>query len=220
MSLPAGLNKIDNAVKRLEQNLPLRYNQVRLPRYLRRLHQSILWFYFKHGRAPRADDFPDEDQWADALARLAEQNIILVDACGFITGAYPLVEKPRGFSVISKYGAVQAMCAFDALAISGMFREQTRIESHCRRSDCKIIIEQDAESLRLIKTDQQVFAAIDWNARDSRSSCADSLCTEMMFIAGEDEADNWQKENRSARELFNLNTAKEMINRIFLPLMR
>ena len=122
--------QIESAVKRLEQNLPLRYNQVRLPQELRQLHQSILWFYFRNGRAPRADDFPDVKEWADCLARLAEQKIILLDVSGVITGAYPFVDRARGFSVTSKYGTVQAMCAFDALAISGMFAMQTQIESN------------------------------------------------------------------------------------------
>ena len=220
MPVSAKRNKIDNAIKRLEQNLPLRYNQVRLPQDLRRLHQSILWFSLKNGRAPRADDFPELDQWADALARLVEQKIILLDASGVITGAYPFVDQPRGFSVTSKYGAVQAMCAFDALAVSGMFAIQTQIDSHCRRSHCKIIIKQNAASLQVVTPDTEVFAAIDWNARDSGSTCAESLCTEMMFIAGGDEAAFWQAENQSGRELFDLNTAQEMINRIFLPLMQ
>jgi hypothetical protein len=212
--------KISGACNRLERNLPLRGNQARLPQSLRRLHQSILRYYLQHGKAPRQSDITDfAADWSAAIDRLAADQIVLVEPGGSISGAYPFTSEERGFKVISNYGAVNAMCAFDAIAVSSMFGLPTRIESSCRISGRDIVIEQDAAKLQVIEPEITVFAAIDWHARDSTVSCSASLCTEMMFIAGKDEAAKWQDRNPSSRELFTLDEAHAFICAVFLPLM-
>jgi hypothetical protein len=128
--------------------------------------------------------------------------------------------KAREFRVVSDYGKANAMCAFDALAISSMFALPTRIDSRCRISGCHIVIEQNDASLRVIEPDTAVFGAIDWDARDSAQSCSVSLCTEMMFIAGGDNADTWRDLKPAGRELFTLDEAHALISAVFMPLMR
>ena len=211
--------KITGAVDRLEQNLPLRLNQLRLPETLRGLHQSILRHFLEVGVAPGERDIDYPGDWAAAISRLTAEKIIVVNQFGKITGAYPFVDEDREFRVVSKHGAVNAMCAFDALAVSSMFDLPTRIESCCRVTGRRILIDQQGDSMQLVEPDTAVFAVIDWNAWDSASSCSTTLCTEMFFIAGDENALSWLNENPADREVFGLLEAHAFITAVFLPLM-
>ena len=211
--------KVSSAVERLESNLPIRRNQLRLPHALRLLHQSILRYYFEHGRAPGAGDLDSEVDWASGVERLAEAHVIVINESGRITGAYPFIDEAREFRVIGDHGPVHAMCAFDALAVSSMFSQPTRIESRCRLTGREIVIEQQAANIRVVEPRDVVFAAIDWNAAAGASCCSATLCTEMIFIAGQDHARQWQQQDPVNRELFGLDEAHEFITTVFIPLM-
>jgi len=211
--------KIISAVERLEYNLPIRYNQTSLDEPLRRLHQWILRYYLERGMAPGEDDLEELDDWRSGIDRLAAENIIVADDGGAITGAYPFVDEARGFRLLTGHGVVNAMCAFDALAVSSMFGIPVRIESHCRLSRVAIVIEQDRAEIRVSEPHAPVFAAIDWNAAAGADNCSTTLCTEMIFIAGEKTAAGWYGEDRENRELFRLDEAHALIARVFVPLM-
>lgn len=211
--------KVAKAVERLEINLPLRHNQGLLPPELRQLHQAILRFYLKHGKAPGMIDYDDVRGWKSGVDRLAAERIIVLDQSGNINGAYPFVSEDREFRVVSEHGTVNAMCAFNALAISSMFKLPTRIESQCRLSAQNILIQQNGTKLTIVEPDLPLFAAINWDATDSVISCSASLCTEMMFITGETRARQWQAENQVNRELFSLGEAHALICAVFMPLM-
>lgn len=213
-------DKIKRAAARLEANLPLCSNQQNLPRELRSLHQAILEYYLHHGRAPRRGDLETELDWDDAVTRLRAKAIIVADDSGAIVGAYPFIDEEREFRVISQHGEANAMCAFDALAVSSMFSTAIRIQSRCRLSGREIVIEQRGADISQVEPGYRVFAAIDWNARDAAVSCAASLCTEMMFIAGDRAAQGWVATDSEQRELFSLDEAHAMICRVFLPLMQ
>lgn len=212
--------KIDAAVERLENNLPIRQRQSRMPQPLRQLHQSILRFFLEHGRAPGVGDIESGMDWNEAVELLAQARIIVTDENGGINGAYPFVETSRDFRVLSRYGAANAMCAFDALAISSMFGLPTRIESRCRVSGGNIVIEQDDNALYVLEPEAPVFGAIDWGARDGSKSCSNTLCMEMMFITGRDNAAQWQAASPETRELFELDQAHAFICAVFVPLMQ
>jgi len=79
--------RIDDAVQRLEQNLPLRRNQMRLPESLRQLHQSILRHYLENGQAPAANEIDYAGDLESAIQRLAADRIIVLGQSGAITGA-------------------------------------------------------------------------------------------------------------------------------------
>jgi hypothetical protein len=212
--------KMDEAVQRLERILPIRQKQTRLAEPLRRLHHRILRYYLEHGNAPDAADLGNPDDWQDAIGRLAADGIIVLDEAGGIVGAYPFSSEPRDFLVTTQHGTVRAMCAFDALAISSMFDVPARIDAHCRLSAKDIRIEQDGGDIRLLEPDEQVFAAIDWNAAAGAGSCSATLCCEMLFVAGERPAQDWRGENPAERELFDLDEAHALITTVFLPLVR
>ena len=211
--------KIKNAVERLEQNLPIRRNQTRLPMHLRQLHQSILGFYLEQGKAPVDGNLRSEQNWNSDINTLAAEHIIVLDIKNNITGAYPFVNEQRNFCVTTHHGPVNAMCAFDALAISSMFALPTRIESCCHVSNKKIVISQNKDEINIIQPQVPVVAAINWAAAAGASCCSATLCCEMVFIAGVTNAANWQNESTDNRELFELNEAHAFISAVFMPLM-
>lgn len=214
------LQKIDQAIERLERNLPLRRNQLGLPQPLRRAHQSILRFFLEHGKAPKQEEIDYAGDRQSALARLGADKIIVLDASGVIAGAYPFVDEQREFRILSEHGMANAMCAFDALAVSSMFSMPIRIESRCRVTGRGIAIKQNGAEINVIEPGSEVFGAINWDARDGVQSCSASLCKEMVFIVGSDNAERWQAENPVDRELFTLDEAHRFITAVFLPLMQ
>ena len=205
---------------RLEQNLPIRQRQTRLAQSLRHFHQWILRYFLERGVAPRAGDLTDAKDWQGGIERLAAEHIIVVNDAGDITGAYPFSSEARGFRVITSHGGVNAMCAFDALAVSSMFAMPTRIESSCQLSAQSIIIEQNHSHIRVLEPAEPVFAAINWAAAAEAGSCSETLCTEMLFIAGEERAETWRNADSNNRELFDLPEAQALIAAVFMPLMQ
>ena len=212
-------SKIATAVARLERNLPIRRNQTRLAEPLRQLHRDILHFFLERGRAPVAGEIADSVAWNDAIRLLAAQHIVVLDDTGGIRGAYPFSSEPREFRVITEYGPVPAMCAFDALAVSSMFCLPVRIEARCRLSGRDIVIEQEQADIRVREPDAEVFAAIGWGAAAGAASCSTTLCTQMMFLSGSKQAHGWLTEDPENRELFSLGEAHALIGAIFVPLM-
>jgi len=213
-------HKINSAVERLETNLPIRQNQLHLRQTLRQLHQAVLQYFFEHGRAPVADDMETSLDWQESVDQLAAAHIIVCDPKGNIAGAYPFTEEARPFRVVSDFDPVHAMCAFDALAVSSMFRNSMRIEARCHLSGRQIVIRQQDAEIAVSEPELPVYAAIDWDAAAGASSCSATLCTEMVFIVGEDKARHWQQQQPETRELFTLAEAHAFICAVFLPLMQ
>jgi len=206
---------IEMALQRLRAILPIEAGQRQLCRSLRSTHQLLLCFFLEQGRAPVAGDLPGERNWPETLRRLDAAGLIVLDAGG-IDSAYPFSARDRGYHVTSAYCQTEAVCAFDALAISSMFRLPTRIDATCRLGGEPIRIRQNGNEL---EADRNIVAAIDWSAADGDKSCAASLCTEMLFIGDESRATAWQAEQPSQRQLFTLQQAHGFISAFFLPLV-
>ena len=49
--------------------------------------------------------------------------------------------------------------------------------------------------------------------------CANSLCTEMLFLRDGEVARQWQAKDAENREIFTLRVAVEFASRFFVPLM-
>lgn len=209
------MSDIEIALTKLRTILPLEVAQLQLSEPLRRAHRSILCYFLESGRAPRAGEAQRDLDWFETLQQLETSGLIVLDSDS-IVAAYPFSAVDRGFHVISTHGQVQAICAFDALAISPMFKLPTRIDASCRISGKAISILQDGDTL---KTRQMVLGAIDWSAADNSRSCATSLCSEMIFIEGEKQAFDWLAENPEQRMLFSLQEAQRMISDFFMPLV-
>lgn len=58
-----------------------------------------------------------------------------------------------------------------------------------------------------------------WGAASACACCADSLCTEMIFLKDRRVADHWLAQDPANREVFDLGEAVEFGARFFVPLM-
>jgi mercuric reductase len=151
------------------------------------------------------------------LSNIARNKLIILDAQGNPSGAYPFTSQQREHRITINGVTVHCMCALDALAVSPMFDLPTEIESQCRVTGQPVYLKQDAYSFTGGTRD--VWFGIDWDAATSVACCADSLCTEMIFLADESVARQWKSERESTRELFNLQSALEFAAGFFVPLV-
>ena len=206
---------IETALQQLRTILPLAAGQNQLSQALRLTHLNILRFFLEQGRAPTKGDIPSGLEWSATLQQLEAVRLIVL-ANGSISTAYPFSAQNRGYHITTTFGPAEAVCAFDALAISSMFSLPTRIDATCRLSGKAITIQQQGSEL---ETDDTVIAAIDWSAANDGQSCSASLCTEMLLIANEALADKWQAEQTTQRQLFTLQEAQRFISTFFLPLV-
>jgi hypothetical protein len=132
---------------------PERRGRARLERLAledRRLYDWIL-DRFAQASAPTGEETRaaargfglDPDQ---ALARLAEQDLIHADADCRPLVAYPFSGIPRGHRVtIEGAGTVEAMCAIDALGIAPMLGRPTTITSRDLLSGAPVEVQLDPE---------------------------------------------------------------------------
>lgn len=132
---------------------PERRGRARLERLTsedRRLYDWIL-DRFAHASAPTGEETRaaarsfelDSDR---ALARLAEEDLIHTDESGRPLVAYPFSGIPRGHRVaIEGVGAVEAMCAVDALGMAAMLDRPIEISSHDPRTGSEVTVELDPD---------------------------------------------------------------------------
>jgi mercuric reductase len=64
-----------------------------------------------------------------------------------------------------------------------------------------------------------LHVGIGWGAADADTSCADSLCMEMIFLKDGKIARQWLADDAENREIFALSMAVEFAGRFFVPLM-
>jgi Alkylmercury lyase len=116
---------------------PERRGRARLERLASEDRELYDWILdrFAHASSPNGEETRaaarrfglDPDQ---ALARLADEDLIHTDADGRPLVAYPFSGIPRGHRVtIEGVGTVEAMCAIDALGIAPMLGRATTISS-------------------------------------------------------------------------------------------
>lgn len=213
-------DKVDNALGRLIDILPLKEKQESCGPDIKNLHQQILRSFVENGRILTKEEMAryvdDPDQAADVL----KKNDMVVFSCdGDPIGAYPFTMEQREHKVRVNGHEVHAMCALDALSISPMFGIQTRIASRCRVTGDPVTIEQAGQTIENWAQAGDVHFGIIWGAAGTCSCCADSLCTEMMFLKDGRVAERWLAEEPGKREIFTLEEAMDFGKRFFMPLM-
>lgn len=208
---------ITTAVDRLNRILPLAANQHSLDAPLQRLHKAILHAYIDKGRTLNREEMTEYvDDLDKAVNILKEKDLVVFNSDEEPIGAYPFTMKERAHQVSVNNHNVHCMCAFDALAVSPMYNMPVKITSHCHVTNSPIAIEQHGLDA-LNQTD--VYFGINWNAASANSCCADSLCTEMIFLKNGLVAENWLAEAPDQRQTFHLNDAIEFAARFFVPLL-
>lgn len=152
-----------------------------------------------------------------AIAILKEKDLVVFNDNNEPTGAYPFTMEQREHRVTVKGNTVHCMCALDALSVSPMFNLPTEISSRCHVTTSPIAIRQQDSSVN--KEAKGIYFGIYWGAASEGSTCAESLCTEMLFLKNKTVAENWLSELPEHREIFNLEDAIEFGARFFIPLL-
>lgn len=103
--------------------------------------------------------------------------------------------------------------ALDALAVSPMFGMDTQIYSRCRVTGDPIYLQQSGSTIENQDKLDDIHLGIAWGATDAGSSCASSLCGEMMFLKDSQIARQWLAAEPEGREIFTLQEAIEFAGR-------
>lgn len=205
------------ALARLNQLLPLAARQAALAPADRAFHRALLRALHADSAAPdvtalaRASGLVEP---AQALARLAAADLVVVADGGEVVGAYPITRESTPHRVETAGRELRAMCSIDALAIAPMFGGSARIRSECRHSRRAIALTQDGE--RLEAEPATVLAGIEW--REPDRCAAHSLCREMVFLASDDDARAWSSAS-PRRDVLTLAEALELAVAFFSPLL-
>ncbi|MCB0089879.1 MAG: hypothetical protein KDE54_18360 [Caldilineaceae bacterium] len=184
-----------------------------------------------------------------ALAQLHQYDMITISATGDLIGAYPFTTSSRGHAVQVNGHWLYAMCAVDALAIAPMFQTRTHISSRCSITAAPIEISMVGETVQyedMVQLEDMVqnkdtvqnkdmvqpedtaqnkdtvgdiHVGIGWAAANGSSCCADSLCTEMIFLRDQRVAEQWLSDHTEGREIFTLAEAIQFASRFFALLL-
>jgi hypothetical protein len=211
---------VDQSVLRLNQLLPLKARQGRLPPELRELHREVIRSLVMRGRPPGREEMAESlghDQLDAALARLgADDLVVLSKDRREILGAYPVTTENTPHVIHFSGQRIHAMCAVDALSVAPMFDVPLTIESRCRMTDSAIHIEQEGE--RIVEArPPTVRVGVRWQAPSG--SAAHSLCREMVFLQDEEAACRWHGGDLQNHSLFTLDQAVAFGSRFFRPLL-
>jgi len=209
--------QVSTALKRLDSILPLLSGLKSLSSDDAALYCKLLNSYVQQGRTLTRSEAAELDSNAEqALTHIAESKLIVLDADGNPSGAYPFTSEEREHKVHVNDVTVHCMCALDALAVSPMFNMPTVIDSQCRVTGEKIHLEQNGTNFSDGTLD--AWFGINWGAAASDIVCAESLCMEMMFLANEAVAREWLAESPDTREIFDLPSAIDFATGFFVPL--
>jgi len=212
--------KINKAIDRLNSILPLKANQQKLSSEMQTLHREILYSYIDLGRSLNKGEIARRvDDVDEAIKTLQQNDMVVFDSSGEPIGAYPFTMEKREHKITVNGHLVYSMCALDSLAISSMYKLELEINSVCHISGEPVVIKQKGSEIINATDVEDVYFGINWNAASANSCCADSLCTEMIFLKGESVANNWFNENAEHREIFTLAEAVEFAAGFFNPLL-
>jgi mercuric reductase len=211
--------EVSAALERLEAILPLVSGLKSLNSDDAMLYCRLLYSYVQQGRTLSRDEIAElVDNPDQRLRNIANNKLIVLDTDGSPSGAYPFSSEEREHRVHINGVMVNCMCALDALAVSPMFDRPTIIDSQCRVTGKPIHLEQNGSNFSSGTLD--AWFGINWGAAATDIVCADSLCTEMMFLASEAVARQWIAESPDTREVFNLQSAVSFASSFFVPLVK
>ena len=212
--------KTKKAVDQLNSILPLKANQQSMSSKMQALHRDILYSYVALGRSLNRGEIAQRvDNVDEAVKTLQQKDMVVFDDRGEPVGAYPFTMEKREHKINVNGHLVHSMCALDSLAVSPMYGMELEINSACHVTGEPVVIRQKGLEVLNASDVQDVYFAINWNAASASSCCADSLCTEMIFLKGESIANNWFNEDTEHRQIFALDEAVEFAAGFFMPLL-
>ena len=211
--------KATNAIERLNTILPLAKRQQSLSKELAVVYQKILHSYVDRGKTLNRNEIAQQVSDVDeSIKVLRDYDMVVFDRSGEPVGAYPFTMEQREHEVSVNGHKVHCMCALDSLAVSPMFGLETTINSRCHVTAEPVSIHQHNHEIIDADNNRDVFFGISWNSA-ANNCCATSLCTEMIYLKGEQVADQWLAEDKDNRELFDLPDAIDFAAGFFVPLI-
>lgn len=212
---------IDEAVRRLQDLLPLRERQRQLDSELQGVHRAILSSLAATGSPLTSTDIAnmlsDRDA-TSALARLRGLDLITTDPeSAEPTGAYPMTTEITPHKISVNGHDIHAMCAVDALAVSPMFGVETRIDSQCDVTQCPVHLRQRGMEILDADPSAELRVGIHW--QDPSDCAAHSLCRDMVFLRDREMSREWQGDEPDVRHTFTLAEAVEIAAAFFSPLV-
>jgi len=212
--------KLETALNRLKQILPLKERQDLCPLEIKSLHQKTLRSFVENGSSLTREEMEQQVSDVDeAVTVLQSNDMVVFGEDGEPIGAYPFTMEKREHKILVNGYQVHAMCALDALAVSPMFSMDTEINSQCRVTGDPVRIQQSGTTIENVDEAGGVYFGIVWGAAEGGSCCADSLCMEMIFLKDDGIAQQWLAEDPTNREIFTLQDSVEFSNLFFVPLM-
>ena len=159
------------ALERLDNILPLVAGLKSLSSDDASLYCKLMNSYVQQGRTLSKDEAGDFVGNAEqALTNIARNKLIVLDADGNPTGAYPFTSQEREHKVHVNNVTAHCMCALDALAVSQMFGIPTAIDSQCRVTGEKIHLEQNGAEFS--GGTLNAWFCINWGAASTDTVCA------------------------------------------------
>lgn len=192
----------------LNARLPLAARQRQLDEHLRSVHRAILRSFADSGVPPRPDP-------ADVRA-LAELDLIVMGPDATVSGAYPFTLEETGHIVAMPRATVNAMCSLDAIAVAPVFFSRVTVSSRCAVSGTPIVITQDGDRLSG-STPEAPWLGIRF--QEVCGTASTSLCRDMVFFAGEQEARQWEATVDGEIAIFGLPAGIDLAVAFFGPLV-
>lgn len=212
----------DQAVARLEAQLPLRARTAALPPAWRALRRQVIESLVRRGRPPTRDEIAQQvgaeqvDVAIDALG--AADLVVLSKDRRQIVGAYPVTSEATPHLLTVDGQAIHAMCALDAVAVGPMCEARVEIRSRCRVTGDEVRIRQDGD--RVVEAlPAGVRVGVRWQ-RPVGDHAAHSMCTEMVFLRDDAAAAEWHRGDLEHHSVFALDEAVAFGAAVFKPLLQ
>lgn len=190
-----------------------------------RIHGIVLSGYAASGHAPGTADVAAVagltlGEADGVLRRLAARDLLVLDAAGQISGAYPFTDGPSEHRVETGGLSVGAMCAIDALGVGAMLEREAAVSSACRQCARPLAIRTRSHGCELDQVDPSGIVV--WSGHRYAAGCAaSSLCTVQAFFCEDAHLETWRANNPAAgREGARLSLAEalEVGVAIFAPM--
>lgn len=213
--------KVEQAITRLKKILPIKSRLDDMDSDSASVYLAVVNGFYELGRAPLISELELNHKNArDIVAELGKQDMLTLDEQGEVKGCYPFTLEKRVHRIQINGHEVHAMCAMDALAPSSMFETSSVILSECEVTAEPVRIELENQAIKNVDEVSEVHFGMNWQAASSCCSCADSLCTEMLFLKDTATAEGWLNEDAENREIFTLPDAVEFATGFFKPMMQ
>jgi hypothetical protein len=163
------------ALARLRALFPLEQRLQSVAPAVRAAYVDVLQSWLHAGRAPKSIIL------AETLDELVRLDAIVPAGDGL--GCYPFSAHDTGIMVALPAGAVNAMCAIDALAVARVAGEAVEIHATCEA--CGTAVSCEVEENGGLDHDQPDPARVFWqSACTTHGSCSQGLCRNIRFLCG------------------------------------